>query len=119
MTCLAKRVMEPPVIEWANQCSERDQRDHAGETSGMNHGQLYVCYMALFDKGWDNADIADALGITTQEASDIATRTDWRVRWGRCLPTFPDTGRERLVIAQRDKLGQDHQASTASPMIRV
>ena len=44
----------------------------------MNHRQRYVCYMALFDDGWQNADIAVALGITEQEASDIATGIDSR-----------------------------------------
>ena len=73
----------------------------------MNHRQLYVCYMALFDDGWSNADIAVALGITPQEASDIATGMDRRGLDGdyvfqRC-PTVDENG---LVVAQRDSTGK-------------
>lgn len=44
----------------------------------MNHRQRYICYMALFDDGWSNSAIAAALGITEEEASDIATGIDRR-----------------------------------------
>ena len=73
----------------------------------MNHRQLYVCYMALFDDGWDNADIAAALGITPQEGRNIATGADHRGLDGDyTFPRSPTVDEKGLVVAQRDSTGK-------------